>query len=66
MSKLVPAVTVDIADDGCAYVITARPWPTVGVEAHPFTARLARPTWHDVKVAKFVRTLMATYPKARA
>lgn len=66
MSRLVPAVTIDVTDDGTAYTVTAYPWPTIDAEAHPYIARLSHRRWDDVKLAKFLRTLMATYPKARA
>lgn len=65
----VPAVTIDITNDGTAYVVTALPWPTIEATPHPFTARLVYSNgryatkWTDKKVAEFVKKLMATYPK---
>lgn len=69
----VPAVTIDVTDDGTAYNVTALPWPTIESEAHPFTARLVHtprvrygesyPTkWTSDRLAKFIKTLLKTYP----
>lgn len=72
----VPAVNIEIADDGRAYTVTATPWPAIDGTGHSYTARLIHtvsdlgafgtyPTsWTDRKLAKFVKALMATYPKA--
>lgn len=70
----VPAVTIDVTDDGTAYTVTALPWPTIESSAHPFTARLVHaprrrygetyPTkWTPDKLAAFIKKLLATYPK---
>lgn len=72
----VPAVNVDITDDGTAYTVTATPWPTLDGLVHPYTVRLVHtaryigdkydyPTkWTTEKLAAFVKKLMNTYPKA--
>lgn len=73
----VPAVTIDIADDGKAYTVTALPWPTIESSGQPYTARLVHtrggdllgtyPTgWTADKLAAFVRSLLKTYPKVVA
>lgn len=56
----VPAVTIDVTDDGTAYTVTACPWPTIESSGHPYVARLVG--WSDVRVAKFIKTLLKTYP----
>lgn len=79
-AKTVPAVTIDITDDGTAYTVVATPWPTIETAGHPYVARLvhtgewralsgkvSRQTqWTADKLAVFVKKLMATYPKAAA
>lgn len=59
----VPAVTIDVTDDGTAYTVTALPWPTIESSAQPFTARLGKAKWNDVRLAAFIKKLLATYPK---
>lgn len=70
----VPAVTIDVTDDGTAYTVTALPWPSIESAGQPYVARLvhaprnrygeAYPTkWTADRLAKFIKTLMATYPK---
>lgn len=69
-----PAVTIDVTDDGTAYTVTALPAGDV-TGAHPYTARLAhtRPyrsgrlagaLWDDTRLAQFLSDLLATYPEA--
>lgn len=78
--RKVPAVTIDITDDGTAYTVTATPWPTIDLLGQPYTARLIHsvreryedrylnfPTkWTPDRLAEFVKKLMSTYPKAQA
>lgn len=78
--RKVPAVTLDITDDGTTYTVTATPWPTIESLGQPYTARLVHsvrepygdrylnfPTkWTPDRLAAFVKKLMSTYPKAQA
>lgn len=69
----IPAVTIDVADDGTAYTVTALPWPTIESSAQPFIARLVHThqsgvgwypgTWTADRLGAFIKKLMATYPK---
>ena len=69
----VPAVNIEITETEKSYVVTATPWGTLDASAHPFRAELHKQRFDRYGVqreghtadstAKFVRKLMATYPK---